>query len=95
MVRVRFNHVYIVLIHLYIYNINDKTFTRTSLIFLESMLLRTGDIIPEYPLPVVSDDPTSTIALPGHLTLLNSGLVEAFEFVTTGPGSLTIKVYTM
>jgi hypothetical protein len=32
--------------------------------------------------------------LPGHLTLLNSGLVEAFEFVTTGPGSLTIKVCT-
>ena len=55
------------------------------------MLVKSGDIIPEYPAPVVNDVNDSTIMLPGQIMLL-SGVVVAFEFVTTGPGSLTIKV---
>ena len=60
-------------------------------LFSDNMLFKSGDIIPEYPVPPVNDANNSTIMLPGQ-TMPIGGIVMAFEFVTTGPGHLTIKV---
>lgn len=63
----------------------------TLTFFPDTMLVKSGDIIPEYPVPLVNDANNSTIMLPGQ-TMPVGGVVKAFEFVTTGPGRLTIKV---